>query len=295
MLGGTGFLGKRLQMFKPEWKYIGSKHCDLMDRSACKKFFKEIKADAIIHLAAKVGGIKENALNQAEFYYKNTIINTNVINEAKNAGIKRVLSSLSTCSFPDRMQSYPFVEEDIMSGPPAITNLSYGFTKRALFVQSNTYREQYGLNYSCFSPSNIYGPGDNFENDKSHFVPAMIRKISEAFEGDTVEFWGTGNALRQQLYVDDLARIIPLTLKYHNTNCPLIIAPNENFSIKKMVEYCIEISGKKVKPLFNGILDGQHRKDGSNHKLLQLIGNFDFTDFKNGLKKTYDFYSARKK
>ena len=294
VLGGTGFVGKRLQMFKPNWVYIGSKHYNLLDKHECKKMFKEIDPDAVIHLAGKVGGIKENALKQAEFYYENTIINSNVINEAKNAGIKRVLSSLSTCSFPDVVQAYPFKEEDILKGPPSITNLSYGFAKRALFIQSNAYRNQYGLNYSCFSPSNIYGPGDNFENDKSHFVPAMIRKISTVFDGDEVEFWGTGQSLRQQLFVDDLVRIIPLLLQKHNTDCPIIVAPNENLSIKEMVECCIEISKKKIRLFFNGKLDGQYRKDGSNQKLLQIIGNFKFINFKDGLKKTYDFYNAEK-
>jgi len=292
--GGSGFVGKSLRTIKPNWTYISSKDCDLANRDATYLLFKQLQPEAIIHLAGKVGGIKENSQKQAEFYYDNIVINTNVINEAKNAGIKRVLSSLSTCSFPNKLKEYPFLEEDIFDGAPAATNLSYGFAKRALFVQSNVYRKQYGLNYSCFSPSNLYGPGDNFQNENSHFVPALIRKISEAQDGDTVELWGTGKALRQQLYIDDLVKIIPLLLENHNTDCPIIVAPNENLSIKEMAESCVRRSGKNIELLFNGKLAGQHRKDGNNKKLKDLIGDFKFTTFQKGLLKTYNWYWENK-
>ena len=292
--GGSGFVGARLKLIKPEWLYISSTDCDLTNYSQTYKFIKKVKPDAILHLASKVGGIKENSTRQAEFYDINTYINTNVLRSSYENGIKRVLSCLSTCAFPDVLEAYPFSEEDIMLGSPAKTNFTYGYTKRALLVQTNSYRQQYGVNYSTFSPSNIYGPSDNFDLDSSHFVPAMIRKIHEAKKGDTVEFWGTGKPLRQQLYVDDLVRIIPFLLEHHNTEVPLIVSPDENLSIKQMIEIFLNNIQKDVTISFNNNLDGQYRKDGSNKKFKKIHGNFEFTKFQDGVLKTYEWYKKNK-
>ena len=292
--GGSGFVGTRLKKQNPNWTFLSSRDCDLTDYSSVHDMFISEKPDAILHLASKVGGIKENSTKQAEFYDTNTYINTNVLKAAHNAGINRVLSCLSTCAYPDVVSTYPFVEEDILSGPPAKTNFTYGYTKRALLVQTNAYRQQYGVNYSTFCPSNIYGPNDNFNLDSSHFVPAMIRKVHEAKEGDTVEFWGTGSPLRQQLYVDDLIGIIPFLLKSHNTDVPIIISPDQNLSIKEMVEIFLNNIEKNVKIVFNDKLDGQYRKDGSNKKFKELYGDFEFTKFENGVLKTYEWYKKSK-
>jgi len=291
--GGTGFLGKRLSKIRPDWNYVSSSDYDLTEPKSCKKMYEDLRPDAVIHLAAKVGGIKENKEKQADFYYQNNMINTNVIHEAYKFGVKRVLSALSTCAFPNVMINYPFTEKDILSGPPADSNLSYGFTKRGLFIQSTSYRDQYGLNYSCFCPSNIYGPSDNFDVDSSHFVPALVRKLFLMSDGEEIEFWGDGTPLRQQMYVDDLARIIPILLKKHNSDIPLIVAPKENLSIKDMIDVGISVSGKKVSPKFNGKYKGQYRKDGCNKELLKMIGEFQFTTFEQGMRKTYDWYGQK--
>ena len=288
--GGSGFLGSRLKIVSPEWNYVSSRDYDLTDSKSCHKMYEDIKPDAVIHLAGKVGGIKENTTKQADFYYQNTMINTNVLHEAYKSGVKRVLSALSTCTFPDVVANYPFTENDILAGPPASSNLAYGFTKRGLFIQSNSYRSQYGLNYSTFTPSNLYGPYDNFDLESSHFVAAMVRKFYEAKEGETIEFWGTGRPMRQQLFVDDLAKIIPKLLELHNSSIPLIVAPSENLSIKEMIEMCNNFVGKHNSVKFNGALDGQQRKDGSNKALLDLIGRFEFTPFATGAEATYRWY-----
>tara|TARA_R110002074_G_scaffold287306_1_gene458994 strand:- start:44 stop:940 length:897 start_codon:yes stop_codon:yes gene_type:complete len=291
--GGTGFLGKRLSKIRPDWNYVSSSDYDLTEPKSCKKMYEDLRPDAVIHLAAKVGGIKENKEKQADFYYQNNMINTNVIHEAYKFGVKRVLSALSTCAFPNVMINYPFTEKDILSGPPADSNLSYGFTKRGLFIQSTSYRDQYGLNYSCFCPSNIYGPSDNFDVDSSHFVPALVRKLFLMSDGEEIEFWGDGTPLRQQMYVDDLVRIIPILLEKHNSDIPLIVAPKENLSIKDMIDVGISVSGKKVSPKFNGKYKGQYRKDGCNKELLKMIGEFQFTTFEQGMRKTYDWYGQK--
>lgn len=293
--GGTGFLGKRLKKYKPNWIYLSSEMCDLKDYNQTEEILRDLYPDAIVHLAARVGGIKDNSENQAEFYLQNTLINTNIIQAAYSTGVPRVLSSLSTCAFPDVVAEYPFTEKDIFNGPPAKTNFSYGYTKRALHVQTLSYRNQYGLNYSTFCPSNIYGPEDHFDTDKSHFVPALISKITNAENGGEIELWGTGNPKRQQLYVDDLANIIPTLLEKHNSGIPLIIAPSENFSIREMAEIANNKIEKNIKISYNGNLDGQYRKDGSNKSFLELVGDYKFTSFEAGVEKTIQWYLENKK
>ena len=288
--GGSGFLGKRLSKQKPEWIYTSSTDCDLEDIRDVKRYLSDIKPDAIVHLAARVGGIKDNAENQASFYIQNTMMNTNVIHCAYLLGVPRVLSSLSTCAFPDVVERYPFTEEQIFDGAPAKTNFSYGYTKRALHVQTISYRKQYGLNYSTFCPSNIYGPCDHFDTEKSHFIPALISKLIRARDGDTIELWGTGNPKRQQLYVDDLAKIIPTLVEEHNSDIPLIVAPDENLSIREMADIANKKIEKNIKISYNGNLDGQHRKDGSNKRFLELVGGYEFTSFDVGIEKTIKWY-----
>ena len=288
--GGTGFLGNRLKRHKPNWIYLSSEMCDLKDYNQTEEILRDLYPDAIVHLAARVGGIKDNSENQEEFYLQNTLINTNIIQAAYSTGISRVLSSLSTCAFPDVVEEYPFTEKDIFSGPPAKTNFSYGYTKRALHVQTLSYRSQYGLNYSTFCPSNIYGPDDHFDTEKSHFVPALISKLTKAEDGGDIELWGTGNPKRQQLYVDDLAEIIPILLEKHNSSTPLIVAPSENLSIREMADIANNKIEKNVKIRYNGNLDGQYRKDGSNKRFIELVGGYEFTSFDSGVEKTIQWY-----
>jgi GDP-L-fucose synthase len=287
--GGSGFLGKRLQKYKPEWIYPTSKQYNLMSYEQTLKMFEDIKPDAVVHLAARVGGVKDNNEHQGEFFYKNVFINTNVVEAARISGTKRVLASLSTCAFPETINSYPFSEQDLELGPPPISNLSYGYSKRLLHIQCLSYRKEYNLNYSTFCPSNIYGPEDHFQSVNSHFVAALANKIHKASNGDTIEMWGTGKPLRQQLFVDDLCKIIPELLYNHNTELPIIVAPDENLSIYDMCEIAKDISNKKINFVFNNNLDGQYRKDGSNKELKKILDNFVFTTFKDGFKKTLEY------
>lgn len=290
--GGSGFLGKRLKKYNPNWTYLSSKECDLTNYDQTHQILKKYKPDAILHLAAKVGGIKENIEKQGEFIYKNVSINTNILEAARQNNITRVLSSLSTCAFPDVVNNYPFTEEDLFSGKPAETNLSYGYAKRLLHVQSVSYRKQYGLNYSTFCPSNIYGPEDHFDSESSHFVASLVSKIVKARENDTLEFWGDGSPLRQQLFVDDLCDLIPTLLEIHNSDIPLIIAPDENLSIKQMIEKSLSTLDKNVIIHFNGKMNGQYRKDGSNKRLL-MLKNYNFTSFEEGIKETIKYYQEK--
>lgn len=289
--GGTGFVGKNLAKEKPDWVYLSSGECNLLSYSETLDKLKEVQPDAIIHLAGIVGGIKENAGKQGEFFYKNVSMNTNILEAAREAKVKRVLSCLSTCAYPNVLEHYPFSEEDVFSGVPAKTNFSYGYAKRMLHVQTLAYRNQYKLNYSTFCPSNLYGPYDCFDEERSHFVPALVRKMSEAKDGDVLEFWGTGRPLRQQLYVKDVVRLIPQLLDKHNSGIPLLVTPFENLSINEMIFTAKAIVKKDVKIVYNNNLDGQYRKDGSNKRLLTLLGEYNFTPFTEGYKETYDWYN----
>ena len=288
--GGSGFLGKRLKLHRPDWTYLSSEDVDLTDYYDIEGFLLYHKPDAVIHLAARVGGIKDNADHPADFFSKNAQMNTNIVDACFAAGVPRLLASLSTCAFPNVVDEYPFSEKNLLDGPPAPTNLAYGYTKRLLWVHIKSMREQHGVNYSCFSPSNLYGPEDNYDLESSHFVAAAIRKISEA--EDSVEFWGTGEPKRQQLFVDDLCRAIPLLLARHNTIDPIIVAPNENLSISSMVWIIKSIIGSEAKISFNRKLDGQQRKDGSNKLFMSLCPEFEFTSFTEGLNITYDWYKT---
>ena len=288
--GGSGFLGKRLKLHRPDWTYLSSEDVDLTDYYDIEGFLLYHKPDAVIHLAARVGGIKDNADHPADFFSKNAQMNTNIVDACFAAGVPRLLASLSTCAFPNVVDEYPFSEKNLLDGPPAPTNLAYGYTKRLLWVHIKSMREQHGVNYSCFSPSNLYGPEDNYDLESSHFVAAAIRKISEA--EDSVEFWGTGEPKRQQLFVDDLCRAIPLLLERHNTIDPIIVAPNENLSISSMVWIIKSIIGSEAKISFNRKLDGQQRKDGSNKLFMSLCPEFEFTSFTEGLNITYDWYKT---
>jgi GDP-L-fucose synthase len=282
--GGTGFLGKNLQEIKPGWIYVGSEY-DLTIESEVRSMIASINPNRIVHLAGKVGGIKANDGAAADFFEANVKINTNVLNVAARFNVPRVLSCLSTCAFPDVLPSYPFDESAIHNGPPAETNMSYGYAKRMLHVHTLAIRKQYELNYSTFCPSNLYGPHDNFDPDSSHFVASLIKKVAES-NGKEIEMWGTGKPLRQQLFAPDLAAIIPRLLRNHHGPQPLIVAPNENLSIAD----CCKLLAPDAKFVFNGKLDGQYRKDGNNALLRSIVKNYQFTPFKKGARITYDWY-----
>lgn len=292
--GGSGFVGRNLKKIMPNWTYMSSADCDLTDYRQTEEYFRKANPSAILHLAARVGGIKENNENQADFYFQNVSMNTNVLQAAHVCGIDRVLSSLSTCAFPDKLESYPFSEKDFYSGPPVETNFSYGMSKRMLHVASYAYRKQYGRNYSTFCPSNLYGPEDHFGKESSHFVASLVHKASSANIGQKIELWGTGSPLRQQLYIQDLCILLPVLLEIHNTDLPLIVAPSENLSILEMARILNSQINKEISFYFNGSLDGQFRKDGINDALMDLLGNFKFTKFEDGIRKTYQWYLENK-
>tara|TARA_Y100000310_G_scaffold101532_1_gene99644 strand:+ start:18262 stop:19155 length:894 start_codon:yes stop_codon:yes gene_type:complete len=288
--GGSGFIARRLRLQQPDWVYTSSKDYNLLDPAATKQMFKDIRPNTVVHLAARVGGIKDNNSNQVEFFEQNVLMNINVLRAAYEAGVHRVLAAISTCAFPDVVDHYPFTEENIFSGPCAETNFSYGYSKRLLHALVLSYRKQYGVDYSTFSPSNVYGPDDHFDSENSHFIAALITKLANLKDGDTLSLWGTGEPLRQQLYVDDLCEIIPLLVQNHHGPEPIIVAPNENLSINEMAKILISHLNIDINIVYNKKLEGQHRKDGANELLKKTIGPYTFTPFDKGVAQTYNWY-----
>ena len=280
-------VGRHLQgILEDDSIYIGS-NIDLRDWIAVDTLFDKIKPTHVIHLAAKVGGIQDNIAKPAEYFDDNILMNTNVLKASKLYNVKRFIGILSTCVYPDTVESYPMNEEDLFLGPPAITNFSYGYAKRCLAVQINAYNKQYKTKYNYLIPCNLYSELDNFEHgNKMHFITALLKKIKES--DGTLNLLGTGKPLRQFMYSGDLARVIKEVVDRDITES-FNVAPDYNYSINEMAEAALESLSKDYEIAYSKPeLDGQYRKDVSSEKLKIILPNFEFTSLKKGMKMVYD-------
>ena len=286
--GGTGMVGKHLKEILPNATYIGSDYCDLTDIQHVRWLISSYEPDVVVHLAARVGGIKDNVKYPLEYFNDNVLMNTNLIKICQEYKVKRVISLLSTCIYPDVVDSYPMNEKDIFLGPPAKSNFSYAYAKRALAVQIDASNAQYGTNYNYLIPCNLYREYDNYNDlDKMHFVTSLIYKIKNS-QNNEIELFGDGTPLRQFMYAGDLAEIIKLVIE-NNITENFNIATKENLTIDKMAKITLEELGLPYK--INYIepdLKGQYRKDVASDKFNSLFPEFEFTLFKDGIKKVYD-------
>jgi len=234
--GGSGLIGHALRGHLPDAIFLSSKDCDLTKQNHTDDLFYAHKPDYVIHLAGKVGGVKANTDNMADFFYDNIMINTNVLHCAYLYKTKKVVSLMSTCIFPD-VVSYPITEDQLHNGNPHYSNFGYAHSKRMLDVQSRSYRQQYGCNFVTVVPNNLYGPHDNFDLENSHVIPAIIRKIYNAkVSGKSATFWGDGSPRRQFTYVDDLAEILAkVILPHYNDEEPINVGCGDEYSIKEIV------------------------------------------------------------
>tara|TARA_Y100000593_G_scaffold27877_1_gene55667 strand:+ start:6360 stop:7277 length:918 start_codon:yes stop_codon:yes gene_type:complete len=291
--GGSGLLGGHLREIMPELIYLSSRDCDLTNQAAVKSLFEEIKPDGVVHLAAKVGGILQNRDFPADFFDANIQMNSNTLIAARDTGVKKFLAILSTCMYPDVLDTYPMTEEDVHKGPPAQANLSYAYTKRSMSVHIDACNKQYGLNYNYLIPCSLYGEHDNFDDsNKSHFITALIKKIVDAERrGDKkITLFGTGKPLRQFMHSSDLARVIKKVVEENITENFNVAPPNQNLSIDDMARIALRLSGNEdwtieydsTKP------DGQFRKDVSCDKMIKCLGDFQFTNFEEGLRRLYE-------
>jgi len=295
--GGTGLVGSAFKNIETEHEIIllGTSDYDLRSFEAADKMFKTQSPEAVIHLAAKVGGVKGNSDYIADFFYDNIKINTNVLEAARKNNVSRVLSLLSTCIYPDSAK-YPLTENQIHGGPPHESNFGYAYAKRMLEVQSRAIRKQYGLKYTTAVPNNIYGPNDNFELINSHVIPSIIRKIYEFKNYKKIpKFWGDGKALREFTYSKDIAKALLFLIENYEEEEPINIGCTNEISIKSLVEEISKILNVETdKFLWDvNMPKGQHRKPSSNEFFLKINKDFEYTPLQTGLRETVEWFEKK--
>ena len=264
--------------------------CDLTDFHAIKAVFDYIRPDYVIHTAAVVGGIGSNMNHPGRFYNTNININNNVLEAARLSGVKKLISYMSTCVFPDNAP-HPLKVGDIHSGPPHPSNAAYAHAKRMLDVQSRAYRSEYGCNFITLIPCNLYGPYDNFDIQNGHVLPSLIHKAFIAKEKKIpLEVWGTGKPLREFMYAGDMARISLYLLDSYNEPDPIIVSPDEEISIKEVVELIVEYTDLDGYTLLTDKPDGQYSKPSDNSEFRKLFSDFKFTSIEKGLQRIIKFF-----
>lgn len=298
--GGGGFLGRHLcenlkrrgaELFVPK-----SEEYDLREMANINRMLADSAPDIIIHLAAVVGGIGANREHPGKFFYDNAIMGIQIMEAARQFGVKKLVNIGTVCAYP-KFTPIPFREENIWDGYPEETNAPYGLAKKMLLVQSQAYRQEYGLNSIFLLPTNLYGPGDNFDPESSHVIPALIKKFVDAKDAGQKEVvvWGTGKACREFLYVEDAAEGISLAAEKYNKPDPVNLGSSSEISIRDLADKIrefTEFTGKivwdKTKP------DGQPRRCLDTSRAEKEFGFKARTDFDTGLKKTIDWYLSQR-
>ena len=296
--GGNGFLGRIVveKLKKLNVKVLinpSSKELDLRVQSNCKKAVHDI--DIVFHLAGKGGGIEYMRNNPAETFYDNIMMGTQLINEAKNENIEKFIALGTVCSYP-KFSSIPFTENNFWEGYPEETNAAYGLSKKMMTVQSEAYRNQFNFNSISVIPTNLFGPGDDFNPNTSHVIPGIISKISKAMSTNSKEIilWGDGTPTRDFLYVDDAADGIILAGEKYNDSYPLNLGAQKEISIKELantISRLMNFDGKinwdTTKP------NGQPRRCVSNEMAEQKIGFVPKISLEDGLKKVITWHKSQ--
>lgn len=285
--GGKGLVGR---CFDSD-RFLRSTSTNFTEKDNVRNYLQLAKADGIIHTAAKVGGVKSNMSFPADFTYQNLMMNTILIEEAKLAGIRKLISFASTCVFPDKAE-YPLTPEQIHLGPPHQSNYGYAYAKRMADVQIQAYREQYGVNYFSVIPCNIYGPGDNYDLENGHVIPALIHKFYLAKErNEDVTIWGSGNPLREFIFSKDVAKLVELLYDNYDSGVPVILSTGEEISIGDVVSMIAEIFEFKGKIIFDKDKpEGQFRKPSDNSIIKGMFPDFKFTPVKEGLRESVEWF-----
>jgi len=286
--GGTGLVGTAIEA---DIK-VGTKDADLRDWDQTNKLIESHKPTHVVHTAARVGGVGGNMRAKGEFYYDNIRINTNVLESCRINNVEKVVSILSTCIFPDKVE-YPLTEKKIHLGAPHKSNYGYAYAKRMLDVQTEVYREQYNVNYTCVVPTNIYGPNDNFDIDNGHVLPSLIHKCYIAKQNNTnLEVWGSGEPLREFIYSKDVGKLINWALDNYDDPESIIFSTSHEISIKDVVGLIVDAMGFTGKVIFDTTKpEGQFRKPSDNSKLLSLLPGFKFTPIDVGIKETVEWFT----
>lgn len=278
--------------------FVDIEDADLCNKEQTEVLFERIKPSGVIHLAADVGGLYKNMAHGTEMCENNLLMNMHVMQCCKKFGVKKLVSCLSTCAFPEPTLSthirLPIDESIIHQGPPHPSNEGYAYAKRMVDVQSRYYRRQYGCNFISLAPTNIFGPNDNYAPEHSHVIPAMIRKCHTAMADDS-EFvvWGTGKPLRQFIFSIDLARLFIWAYFKYDEPDPLILAPDESqeISIGQIAQYVADAFGFTKQIIFDtSYSDGQYKRTVTNKKLMRLNPSFQFTPVQEAVKESVEWF-----
>ncbi len=295
--GGSGFLGRHVvQAF--ERRGYGTvlvprkATYDLTRERDVERMYAELRPRVVVHLAAVVGGIGANRESPGRFFYENVMMGAMVLEQARLAGVDKFVGVGTICAYP-KLAPVPFLERDLWNGYPEETNAPYGIAKKMLLVQGQAYRAQYGMNVVHLLPVNLYGPHDNFDPATSHVIPALIRKCLEAVEEGAPEVvcWGTGNATREFLYVEDCAEAIVLATERYDSPEPVNVGAGFEISIRDLAELIAELTGFRGRLVFDRSKpDGQPRRSLDVSRARNAFGFHATTDFHEGLRRTIDWY-----
>jgi GDP-L-fucose synthase len=299
--GGAGFLGsfvvERLQARGASVFVPRSAEYDLVDRGAVRRLLADARPDLVIHLAARVGGIGANRSNPGRFLFENAMMGLQMFEECRLAGVRKLVAAGTICAYP-KFAPLPFKEEDLWNGYPEETNAPYGIAKKMMLVQSEGYRQQYGMNSVVVFPVNLYGPRDNFDLETSHVIPAMIRKCVDAREAgrETVDLWGDGSPTREFLYVEDAAEGLLLAAERYDSSEPVNLGSGVEISIRDLatlIARATRFSGRfawdRSKP------NGQPRRQLDVSRARERFGFAARTSFEEGIAKTVDYFEKHRK
>lgn len=297
--GGGGFLGqvvvnKLRERGCREVYVVRKRDYDLVKGEDVARLYREAHPEVVIHLAAVVGGIGANRENPGLYFYENIMMGVQLIEGARLSGVEKFVQVGTICAYP-KFTPVPFHEDDLWNGYPEETNAPYGVAKKALLVQCQAYRDQYGFNGLYLLPVNLYGPGDNFNPNTSHVIPALIKKFVDAeAKGDpAVEVWGTGAATREFLYVDDAAEGIVLAAEKYNGADPVNLGSGMEISIKDLAELIAKETGYKGQLVWDASKpDGQPRRALDVTRAEELFGFKARVDFVEGLRRTIEWYRS---
>lgn len=295
--GGSGFLGHHVvaelqrrgatRIHTPR-----SREFDLREKDQVQQCLVKFAPDVIIHLAAVVGGIGANRKHPGSFFYDNATMGLHLMEEARKAGVAKLTAVGTICAYP-KFTPVPFRETELWNGYPEETNAPYGLAKKMMLVQAQAYRQEYGFNSIYLLPVNLYGPRDNFDPESSHVIPALIKKAVEARESGAREMicWGTGQATREFLFVEDCARAIVLASELYNDSEPVNLGSGMEISIKALSTQIAELCGFTGQLVWDASKpDGQPRRCLDTQRAQALFGFKAETPFADGLRKTIDWY-----